>query len=164
MTATPKLLFVCTGNICRSPMAVGIMRQQLRVDGLEDQVMVTSAGVRALDGRRASPPAVAVLAEQRIDITDHIAHTISVEELHAQDVVLVMEEQHRRSLFYLAPEESYKVYLLSEMSGQHIDIADPYGQDESVYTATAALLSELIRQGLPRIYRLLGVSAASLRQ
>ena len=158
MNATPKLLFVCTGNVCRSPMAVGIMRKQLRRDGLENEVIVASAGVRALDGHAASPPAVAVLAEQGIDITQHIAHTIDEQELRAQDLVLVMEEQHRHSLFHLAPEESHKVYLLSEMSGRHLDIADPYGRDETAYRAAAALLTELIAGGLPQIYRYLAVS------
>ncbi len=153
----PKLIFVCTGNVCRSPMAVGIMKAYLQQDGLAGAVGVTSAGVRALDGYPASPPAIKLLAAESIDITDHLAHTISESELRTAALVLVMEEWQRRSLFYLAPEESHKVYLLSEMSHRHREVPDPYGKDMQAYQETIRLLQDFIANGRLEIYHLLGI-------
>ena len=75
------ILFVCTGNICRSPMAVGLLRQRLSEEGLASRFKVLSAGVWALDNHPASDKAIAVMAERGIDITDHIAHTITYDEI-----------------------------------------------------------------------------------
>ncbi len=67
-----KVLFICTANICRSPMAMGLLRQRLRQDGLDGEVEVASAGVYGLDGSPASQPGVEVLAERGIDIAGQI--------------------------------------------------------------------------------------------
>ncbi len=73
------------------------------------------------------------------------------------DIVLVMEEAHRRSLFYLAPQYLGKVFLLTEMSGRHEDVKDPYGGPLVAYARTADLLEQLIDAGLPRILKRLNV-------
>lgn len=152
-----RVLIVCTGNVCRSPMAMGLLRQRLAADGLADQVQVASAGVYGLDGSPASQPGVEVLAERGIDISDHRAHTTNEREIAESDLVLVMEEGHRRTLFYNYPHLLGKVFLLSEMSGDYRDIKDPYRQPKEAYQRTADELTALIDDGYPMILRRLRI-------
>lgn len=152
-----RVLIICTGNVCRSPMAMGLLRQRLAEDGLSDQVQVSSAGVYGLDDSPASQPGVEVLAGRGIDISGHRAHTVSQSEIAEADLVLVMEEGHRRTLFYTYPHLLGKVFLLSEMSGNYYDIKDPYRQPKEAYQRTVDELAALIEAGYPMILRRLRV-------
>ncbi len=156
-----KVLFVCTGNVCRSPMAEGIFRKMLEERGLADVVEVDSAGTWALEGRPPTPLAVKAVADMGVDISGHRARTVTVDDLRDADLVLVMEEAHRQSLFYLAPEHLHKVYLLSEMVGRHEGIADPYGTDDlENYVLTAEKIRGYLERGWPEIAKRLGIGAA----
>ncbi len=158
MRMRKKVVFVCTGNVCRSPMAEGIFRKMLEERGLADEVAVDSAGTWALEGRPATQLAVEAVADMGVDICDHRARTVTVEDLRDSDLVLVMEEAHRRSLFYLAPEFVHKVFLLSEMSGEHEGIADPYGTGNlEDYVFTAGKIRDYLERGWPEIARRLGL-------
>jgi protein-tyrosine-phosphatase len=139
-----RVLLVCTANICRSPMAMGLLRERLRKDGLKEQVMVSSAGVYGLDGSPASQPGVEVLAERGIDISAHL--------------VLVMEEAHRRTLFYNYPHLLGKIFLLSEMSGNYHDIKDPYRRPKEEYQRTVDEMTALIEEGYATILRHLRIA------
>jgi protein-tyrosine-phosphatase len=152
------ILFVCTANICRSPMAAALMRKHLATLGLSGQVEVKSAGVWAREGLRASEGATTVLGRRDISLSDHRSQPMSVQLLEQADIVLVMEEEHRRSLFYLEPKHLRKVFLLTEMVGLSRDIADPYGGPIEGYIRTAAHLDELIKAGLPAILKRIGVT------
>ena len=159
--ATVKSILVpCTANICRSPMAAAILRRRIAELGLEDQIVVLSAGVWAEDGHEASTNAVTTLAERGMDLTGHRSRLLTPALLRESDLVLVMEEAHRRSLFHLAPQHLGKVYLLTEMSGKHADVADPYGGPVEGYERTADELEKLIDSGMPMVLRRLGVRAA----
>jgi protein-tyrosine phosphatase len=153
------ILFVCTGNICRSPMAAAILRDRLARIGLESQVQVLSAGVWAEDGGRASANGVAVLRLRGIDLAAHRSQALTPALLREANIVLVMEEAHRRSIFHTAPEHLSKVFLLSEMAGKHDDVEDPFGGSMEEYAATADELSALIEKGLPKILKRIGVAA-----
>ncbi len=148
-----RVLLICTANICRSPMAMGLLRQRLEQDGLGEEVEVSSAGVYGLDGSPASQPGVEVLAERGIDIADHRAHTVSERDIAGADLVLVMEEAHRRTLFYSYPQHLGKIFLLSEMSGNYHDIKDPYRQPKEAYLRTADEMAALIGQGYPNMLK-----------
>ena len=148
-----QILFVCTANVCRSPMAMGLLRERLRQDGLDSQVTVSSAGVYGMDGSPASQPGVEVLAERGIDISDHRAHTVAEREIAAADLVLVMEEAHRRTLFYNYPHLLGKIFLLSEMAGAYGDIKDPYRKPKEEYERTVDELTALIERGYPAILK-----------
>jgi protein-tyrosine-phosphatase len=137
---------------------MGLLRERLRKDGLENQVSVSSAGVYGLDGNPASQPGVEVLAERGIDIADHRAHTVDEHEITEASLVLVMEEAHRRTLFYNYPHLLGKIFLLSEMSGNYHDIKDPYRQPKEAYERTADELTALIEDGYPTILRRLRVA------
>lgn len=153
------ILLVCTGNVCRSPMAAGLLRQRLAMDGLADVVTVSSAGVYGLDGEPASQPGVEVLASRGVDISDHSAHTITAADMARADLVLVMEDAHRRSLFYGYPHLLGKVFLFSEMAGEHGDVKDPYRQPREAYERCVDELTRLLTAGYGNIVRRLGLSS-----
>jgi protein-tyrosine-phosphatase len=152
------ILFVCTANICRSPMAAGIMRARIETLGLSDRVRVISAGVWAEPGQSASANAITTLDQRGIELGSHRSQPLTPELLREADVILVMEESHRRSIFYAAPQYLAKVFLLTEMAGRHDDVGDPYGGPLALYGRTADLLESLIDAGLPAVLKRLGVS------
>jgi protein arginine phosphatase len=149
---------VCTANICRSPMAAAIMRQRINAMGLADRVKVESAGVWARDAQPASEDAITVLAGRGIPLTDHRSQLLTQTLLDRADIILVMEEAHRRSIFYLAPKHLRKVLLLTELSGGHDDVDDPYGGPIEGYVNTEARLEALVDAGLRRLLHQLGVA------
>jgi len=152
------ILFVCTANICRSPMAAALMRKRIMDLGLADQIAVKSAGVWARDGDRASEGATIVLGQRGVSLEEHRSQTMTSQLLEAASIVLVMEEEHRRSLFYLEPKHLRKVFLLTEMVGRSEDIADPYGGPLEGYAETADALDRLIEGALPNILRRIKVA------
>jgi protein-tyrosine phosphatase len=151
------VLIVCTANICRSPMAAGILEQRLAARGLSDRVRVVSAGVYAEPGSAASTDAIITLRQRGIDITQHRSQQITPDLLNQADLILVMQEAHRRSIFYFGSQYLPKVYLLSEMSGKHDDVGDPYGGPIEGYVVTANRLEQLIDAGMPQILRRLKI-------
>jgi protein-tyrosine-phosphatase len=139
-------------------MAAAILRRRIADMGLADQVNVESSGVWARDGQPAAEYAVTVLAGRGIPLTDHRSRSLTEAMLEGADVVLVMEETHRRSIFYLTPVHLRKVLLLTELVGDHVDVDDPYGGSIEGYVNTEARLEALIDAGLPRLLQQLGVA------
>ncbi len=115
-------------------------------------------GVYAEAGYGASANAIITLTGRGIDLREHRSQPVTMRLLAEADIVLVMEEAHRRSLFYLAPQHLAKVFLLTEMAGGYEDVADPYGGPLEGYAFTADLLARLIEAGLPKILRRIGVT------
>lgn len=148
------IMMVCTGNVCRSPMGAGLLRQRLARAGLDAQFQVASAGVWALDGRPASEHAVAVMAEQGIDISSHVAHTINAADMAESDLILVMSREHKQMIRNTWPQYEWKVHRLSEMAGKRKDVQDPYGGPIEEYRECADIIAEYIDQGLERILEL----------
>ena len=148
------VLCVCTGNLCRSPMAEGLLRHKLAADGLSGRFKVYSAGVWALDGRPASANSVEVMSERGIDISDHIAHTITSEDVADADLILVMSREHAQVIRNSWPQYGWKVHLLSEMVDRRRDVEDPYGGPIEEYRVCADTISDYIDQGIQRIVEL----------
>jgi protein-tyrosine-phosphatase len=148
------ILIVCTGNVCRTPMAVGLLRRRLAEKCLDDRYDVFSAGVRALDGERASENSVLAMAERSIDITDHVAHTITADDVARSDLILVMSRGHGQIITQTWPQYAWKVHLLSEMVGKSKDVRDPYGGSLQEYRAAADVISDYIQHGFDRILEL----------
>lgn len=157
----PHILFVCTANICRSPVAEAILRRELHAQGLKDW-SVDSVGTWAVIARPPATNSVQLLAEQGMDISSRTARMIARADMERADLILCMERGHVEALTLEFPGAAHKVYLLSEMAGGRYNIADPYGQDLHSYQQMIAEVTMLIEEGLPRI-RALAEENASRR-
>lgn len=144
-----KILFVCTGNTCRSPMAEGIFRQMVRDAGLGGQVVCQSAGLSAAEGEPVSENAALACQEIGVDISAHRARRITGEEIPVWDAFFTMSKTHGYILEQAGalPERIY-------VPGY---IADPFGQDLEAYRQCRDKLREELGAFLRKL-------AARLRQ
>ncbi len=138
-----RLLFVCSGNTCRSPMAAAALRVMLADAGVGN-IDVRSAGIAAADGAPATRAALAALAHQDITLTDHRSRLVTAELLGSADLVLTMEESHAVGARRLHPEAAPRVVPLHrfQLADADVDpsgaILDPYGQSDEAYAECLA--------------------------
>lgn len=157
----PHILFICTANICRSPVAEGILRRRLQEEFM-DGWTVSSAGTWATEERGAARNSIMVMDKRDIDISDHISRGVTAAILQEADLILCMEAGHAEALAAEFPEEAGgKVYMLSQMVGRRHDVADPYGSPLSDYQRMADEVEALIDEALPRIKQLASDNAQS---
>ena len=150
------ILVACTANVCRSPMAAGLLCHRLAATKAGTRHRVLSAGVWAEDDEPASGNAVATMAERGIDISGHRSHSLTTEEVAGAELILVMTHEHARMIRQTWPQYAWKVHLLSEMTGKRRDVEDPYGGSIEEYHACADTMARYINGGLERILELAG--------
>jgi protein-tyrosine-phosphatase len=149
--ATYNILFVCTGNTCRSPMAEALARAELaRRDW--HHVDVGSAGVAALDGQPASEHTIAVLRNHAMNAEHHRSRSLTPDLVAWADLILAMSRSHLGPIARMGGAE--KMALLAHFA--HEDerrggVADPYGGDETEYEITFQQLEQLIHDSLDRL-------------
>ena len=140
------ILFVCTGNVCRSPMAEGLMRHHLKGLKGRGDITILSAGVSASDGARASQPAVEALSELGIDLKAFRSQPVTEELLERCDHVFTMTRDHFRIIDLLFPEHSGKVRLLGEFTEHGGDVPDPIGQGLTTYKRCRDVIKSALAQ------------------
>jgi protein-tyrosine-phosphatase len=155
MSNIKKILVICTGNICRSPMAEGFLKKGLKSkDGFE----VISCGTSAIDGLHPTKEAIQAMEEEGIDISHYISRPFSNYIAGSADIILVMSQAHKDFILHAIPGLKAKVFLYNEFAGitcKGNDIMDPIGQPLSTYRivldqikqATVAIINR-IRSGL----------------
>ena len=153
----PSIIFLCTANMCRSPMAEVLLQKKLQQR--EDIVdwRVESAGTWTVIGRPVAPKTQEVM--QRLfglDLSAHRSRLVSRSLLRPFDLILVMEAGHKEAIGIEFPELVSRVHLIYEMVGQVRNVIDPIGGKTKDFEDTAHELDNIITQGLEKIIWLAG--------
>ncbi len=148
------ILFVCSGNTCRSPMAEAVLRHRLSEAAIGG-VQVVSAGTAAAEGEPAALNAILAAASLGADLSRHLAQPLTRELVRRADLVLALGRSHHDAVIREVPEAADRTHLLTRF-GPSADpeapgVPDPFGGDLSEYTQTIHDLDAHIRRILPEI-------------
>ena len=133
-----RILVLCTGNICRSPVAAAMLAARLPDKRIE------SAGLGAMEGQGVEPKARALAEADGIDVSEHVARQVNVEILQDADLVLVMSDGQRLAVGQMAPAVRGKTMLFGRWleRGQGCEIPDPFRKSEEAFRQVHRLLTE----------------------
>ena len=138
-----NILLLCTGNLCRSPMAEGLLKTWLPAHEL------FSAGLNALAGERADPLAIALMRQMAIDISTHRARPVAQWMMQEADLVLTMDRQQQQLMQRRYPFAAGKVERLGEIDD--IDIPDPHRRGLGAFRHSLNLIRQTVRSRLPQL-------------
>ena len=148
------ILFVCTANICRSPMAMAIfMRKISNPSGWR----IESAGTWAIDGLPAAKYTQIVADEYGINLTEHLSRQVTLDILSQFNLIVTMEKNQKEALQNEFKQFSERIYYLSEIIGGSFDIKDPIGGSIEEFYDTAREIDNIFTRGWGKIMELLTV-------
>ena len=135
------IMFVCTGNICRSAMAHHYCQKRVYDLKRENEIVVSSCGTSALNGDKSTQAAITVMQKYAVDLTNHRATSMFDIDLENYDLILCMTEQHKYNLLAFFAKLKDKVFTLKECvlvkDIKNVDIDDPWGYGIEIYDACA---------------------------
>lgn len=140
-----RILVVCVGNICRSPLGERLLRHHL-----PERFTVTSAGIGALEGHAADETATEVAAARGVSLEGHVARQFTKEIAAETDLILVMEPGHKADIARRTPEVSGKVMLFDQWTGAK-GIADPYRRSRAFHEEVHTQVAEAARSWVARL-------------
>jgi protein-tyrosine-phosphatase len=146
-----NILFVCTGNTCRSPMAEALFKYLLEKNQVEG-IHAGSAGTAAFPGQNASRQAERVMEEMGISLVGHRSRLIDEDLLDKADLILTMTDRHKTFVQAQHPSVWKKVHTLKEYVGmKQKDISDPFGHSDEVYRKAAREIQEALEKLLDKL-------------
>lgn len=159
-----EILFVCTGNTCRSPMAEGILKNMLKQNQIHD-VQVSSAGTFGLQNAPASLFAIEVAHARKVDLSPHRSQELTREMLQKADLILAMSQEHLDFINRMDKEASHKAYLLKAFPRRNLasnedqnqgvfSIKDPMGGSLDDYERSFSEIEREVRRIFSDILRL----------
>lgn len=145
-----KILFVCSGNTCRSPLAEGIARKTLP-RRIRTPVEVSSAGSSAFEGVPASQQAIEVARRHGIDLSGHRSRLLDGRRVREADLIVTMTGKHRDTVGAIDPDALAYTVMLTDFGGGGVDVPDPVGGGLAEYERTYDLIDRCVAEMAERL-------------
>lgn len=149
-----SIMFICTGNVCRSPMAHAYLQKKIYDLNKENEYIISSCGTQAVQGQSATDNAIKSMEKYGINLMKHRATNIENSDILNYDLIFALTKNHKKQILEIYPSIKDKVFVLKEYINKeekYIDIDDPWGLDINVYDATAKDIVENVDKLLTMI-------------
>lgn len=149
-----KVLFVCSGNTCRSPLAEAAMKNMIVKEKAEDSFRTASAGLMTVDGLPASNYAITAAREKNMDLSAHYSQQLQTSLVELADIILTMTAGHKQFIDENWPQAAEKTFLLKEFAGCCGDIIDPFGGSLDDYRHCLSQIQDCLQKAWPILLEL----------